>query len=115
MWIGAVLAGAIVLVWYLQHMNPGQVTIARMDHDLERIHEQMNLACVSESSSSNIPIRSKGKLMVNDTTLCITAIIMEGNETRCLPTPCTIQPALLDIDQGRLGVRKDAGLVSVIP
>jgi hypothetical protein len=84
-----------------------------MDHDLERIHEQLNLACVSESSSSNVPLRSRGRLIVNDSALCITAKIMEWNETRCLPTPCGVQPALLDIDQGRLGVRKEAGIVSV--
>jgi len=115
MWIGAVAAGAIVLVWYLQHLSPGQVTIQRMDYDLERIHEQVNLACESESSSSSIPIKSKGTLIVNSSSMCISAVILDGNETRCLPVPCAVQPATLSIDFGRVGVRKASGVVSVNP
>lgn len=115
MWIGGILAGGIILVWYLQHLAPGQVTIARLDNDLERIHEQLSLACVSQTSSSSIPIKTQGEILVNDTVICISAKILGADEKRCLPTPCAVLPAQFAIDHGRIGVRKDLGVVSVNP
>jgi len=115
MWMGAILAGGIVLVWYLQHISPGQVTISRMDDDLERIHEQVNLACQSESSSSSVTIRSEGTFLINSSVLCIRGLILGKNETRCIPTSCAVQPASFPLHQGRIGVRRNGGVVSVQP
>lgn len=89
MWLVVIVAVIIIIVWYAQNSSLASININAMDEDLKNIHYDYSLACNHDSVQSIIQLYTKkGMISVNDSVICVSQQITNGDVQRCLPTPC---------------------------
>ena len=91
MWFVGIVIAILLVTWYVKYSGISNSGIERLDEDLKNIHFDLTLACNHDGLISDVhPNTRTGKLIFNETLVCIAKPLPQGNITRCLPTPCNI-------------------------
>lgn len=98
LWFTTIIAAVVIVVWFVQSAGINSFDIRSVDEDLKNIRYELSLACTYADFETNLGMHTKrGELFINSTRVCITQGMTNNNITRCLPTPCSVNEAAIDL------------------
>ncbi len=91
MWFVGIIVAIVLVTWFIKASGFNEIDISSVDEDMKNIHYELSLTCTYSELESSVRVYTKqGKIIFNESSLCVFRPFSKGNITRCLVTPCDI-------------------------